>query len=103
MAEAHSGSAALESDKAGDGVPGYSSTTAYQGDFTQFFYLFCEKGKKPYTAVSLVCIRHCDTQLGSTPDMELGIAGSCELGSFWARQENCSLPSTAETVALHSF
>lgn len=47
VAEAHSGSAALESDKAGDGVPGYSSTTAYQGDFTQFFYLFCEKGKNP--------------------------------------------------------
>lgn len=45
MAEAHSGSAALESDKAGDGVPGYSSTTAYQGDFRQISISFVKKEK----------------------------------------------------------
>lgn len=29
--------------------------------------------EKVYSAMGLVCLRQCDTQLSSTPDMELGI------------------------------
>lgn len=43
MAETHSGSAASEPDKAGDGIPAYSSTTAYQGDNFSIYFMKNEK------------------------------------------------------------
>lgn len=87
-------------DKAGDGVPGYSSTIRVT--FDDFSIYFMKKEKVLICHRFSVCKALCH-QLNSTPDMELGIPGSCELGSFWASQENCSLPSTAEIAALHSF
>lgn len=103
MAETQPGSAASEPDKAEMESQVTVLLQPNRMTLHNFSIYFMKKRKKSYTATGLVCIKHCDTQLSSTPDMELGIPGSCELGSFWARQQKFLFPSTAEREALHSF